>query len=89
MCSCPHNVGFWILFCIYSHYYCVVNTDPGGRQDALFDELIEQERESVGCGSGPVAPEITDCVKCHGLPRPPRAHHCSICDRCVLKMDHQ
>jgi len=27
------------------------------------------------------------CQKCKQL-KPPRAHHCSICDRCVLKMDH-
>jgi len=27
------------------------------------------------------------CRKCWA-PKPERAHHCSICDRCVLKMDH-
>lgn len=27
------------------------------------------------------------CTKC-GLPKPPRCHHCSTCDRCHLKMDH-
>lgn len=27
------------------------------------------------------------CKKCHEI-KPPRAHHCSICDTCVLKMDH-
>lgn len=27
------------------------------------------------------------CQKC-GLPKPPRAHHCSVCRACVLKMDH-
>ncbi|EIW74659.1 zf-DHHC-domain-containing protein [Coniophora puteana RWD-64-598 SS2] len=27
------------------------------------------------------------CRKCWA-PKPDRAHHCSICDRCVLKMDH-
>lgn len=27
------------------------------------------------------------CQKCKQL-KPPRAHHCSVCDRCVLKMDH-
>ncbi|VUZ39882.1 unnamed protein product [Hymenolepis diminuta] len=29
----------------------------------------------------------TICRKCSTL-RPPRAHHCSICDRCIRKMDH-
>eukprot|EP01117_Protostelium_nocturnum_P011161 TRINITY_DN4054_c0_g1_i2.p1 TRINITY_DN4054_c0_g1~~TRINITY_DN4054_c0_g1_i2.p1 ORF type:complete len:231 (-),score=50.77 TRINITY_DN4054_c0_g1_i2:174-866(-) len=27
------------------------------------------------------------CRKCN-LPKPPRCHHCSVCRRCVLKMDH-
>ena len=27
------------------------------------------------------------CKKCIS-PKPPRAHHCSVCNKCVLKMDH-
>lgn len=27
------------------------------------------------------------CQKCHN-PRPPRSHHCKICNKCTLKMDH-
>jgi palmitoyltransferase len=27
------------------------------------------------------------CKKCIA-PKPPRAHHCSVCNKCVLKMDH-
>jgi len=36
-----------------------------------------------------VAPEegTKQCTKCNA-PKPPRAHHCSICKRCVMKMDH-
>ena len=29
----------------------------------------------------------TICKKCIH-PKPPRTHHCSVCDRCILKMDH-
>lgn len=29
----------------------------------------------------------TVCKKCIA-PKPPRTHHCSVCRRCVLKMDH-
>jgi palmitoyltransferase len=29
----------------------------------------------------------TMCRKCVA-PKPPRAHHCSVCSKCVLKMDH-
>jgi len=27
------------------------------------------------------------CRRCKGF-KPKRAHHCSICNRCVVKMDH-
>lgn len=27
------------------------------------------------------------CLQCHNF-KPLRAHHCSICDSCVLRMDH-
>ncbi|KAF2351606.1 Palmitoyltransferase DHHC domain, partial [Trinorchestia longiramus] len=30
---------------------------------------------------------VTVCKKCVA-PKPPRTHHCSVCNRCVLKMDH-
>ncbi|KAF4106985.1 palmitoyltransferase ZDHHC16B isoform X1 [Onychostoma macrolepis] len=32
-------------------------------------------------------PTVTICKKCI-VPKPARAHHCSICSRCILKMDH-
>ncbi|XP_050546300.1 palmitoyltransferase ZDHHC16 isoform X2 [Daktulosphaira vitifoliae] len=31
--------------------------------------------------------DIVICKKCE-LPKPPRTHHCSICNKCILKMDH-
>ena len=34
----------------------------------------------------PKRPEIF-CNKCNN-PRPPRSHHCKICDKCTLRMDH-
>ncbi|RZF32986.1 hypothetical protein LSTR_LSTR008699 [Laodelphax striatellus] len=30
---------------------------------------------------------VSICKKCVA-PKPPRTHHCSVCNRCVLKMDH-
>ncbi|XP_074279636.1 putative protein S-acyltransferase 12 [Silene latifolia] len=32
-------------------------------------------------------PAVTYCNGCHNF-KPPRCHHCSVCQRCVLKMDH-
>ena len=30
--------------------------------------------------------KLAMCSRCNGL-KPPRAHHCSVCDRCIMKMD--
>lgn len=30
---------------------------------------------------------VSICKKCLS-PKPPRTHHCSVCNRCILKMDH-
>uniref|UniRef100_A0A0D6R0X1 S-acyltransferase n=1 Tax=Araucaria cunninghamii TaxID=56994 RepID=A0A0D6R0X1_ARACU len=37
--------------------------------------------------NGPSKSRFQSCRKCNQL-RPPRSHHCSICGRCILKMDH-
>ncbi|XP_048005288.1 palmitoyltransferase ZDHHC16 [Leguminivora glycinivorella] len=34
-----------------------------------------------------IAEAASICKKCIS-PKPPRTHHCSVCDRCVLAMDH-
>ncbi|GLH07087.1 Palmitoyltransferase Hip14 [Gryllus bimaculatus] len=37
---------------------------------------------------GSLIPEAASiCKKCIA-PKPPRTHHCSVCNRCILKMDH-
>ena len=59
----------------WSHIRCVF-ADPG----------------TVPHGALPL-PSATDeerlnmCVKCNQF-KPPRAHHCSECGRCIVKMDH-
>lgn len=44
---------------------------------------------AVPFNAKPVNPAQYDkeCYKCKNF-KPPRAHHCSVCKRCVLKMDH-
>lgn len=38
--------------------------------------------------AGALIPEaVSICKKCIA-PKPPRTHHCSICNKCILKMDH-
>merc|ERR1712054_255551 len=53
-------------------------TDPGAVP------LDQTELSAVNAEEG-ITPRR--CKKCQ-IPKPPRAHHCSVCKRCILKMDH-
>jgi len=64
--------GHLVLVNTLFHYYKASFTDPG----------------AVPNSDGKVLPEVVSiCKKCIA-PKPPRTHHCSVCKRCVLKMDH-
>ncbi|EQC34526.1 hypothetical protein SDRG_07854 [Saprolegnia diclina VS20] len=60
-------------------YYRVVTTDPGFVNDVMAEKL---RQEAIECGL--VMPVCRACNK----PKPVRAHHCSVCRMCVMKMDH-
>lgn len=59
----------------WSHIRCVF-ADPGSvPHNALpLSSATDEERLNM-------------CVKCNQF-KPPRAHHCSECGRCIVKMDH-
>jgi hypothetical protein len=77
--SPPSTIGVFILGNIYYNYFCAVLTSPGTPDKDLYaiddpESLRVQER-------------LKQCKKCNVV-KPPRAHHCSMCDRCTLRMDH-
>lgn len=57
---------------VWLTYYLAIKVPPG-----YADGLIVKD---------PNAMYVT-CMKCH-KPKPERAHHCRVCNRCVLRMDH-
>nr|XP_043622371.1 probable protein S-acyltransferase 14 [Erigeron canadensis] len=77
-------------------YYSVVFTDPGS-VPPNYRPLVDEERGEIDpleasefgplAKSDPTNTRIRFCRKCNQL-KPPRCHHCSLCGRCVLKMDH-
>ncbi len=72
-------LSLYLVLRIAAHYALVVVTRPGSpRASDLTDEEVEHLRTS-GFEAW--------CKKCD-LPKPPRTHHCSFCDRCVLVFDH-
>ncbi|XP_065641930.1 palmitoyltransferase ZDHHC16-like [Hydra vulgaris] len=74
--------GVWIFFhCVLAHYllvnivfhyYKAVTTHPGSPPQ---DALLDTIQQAVICKK---------CIQS----KPPRTHHCSICSKCYLKMDH-
>mmetsp|Transcript_10237 Transcript_10237/g.23083 ORF Transcript_10237/g.23083 Transcript_10237/m.23083 type:complete len:355 (-) Transcript_10237:111-1175(-) len=71
-------VGATLLINILYNYFFAITLDAGRPPD-----YSQQLTESAEAGQKP----FKKCAKC-GLSKPPRAHHCSVCRRCILKMDH-
>ncbi|XP_076948707.1 putative protein S-acyltransferase 14 [Bidens hawaiensis] len=85
-----------LLVMLLWSYYVVVLTDPGA-VPPNYRPLVDQERGETEPVEAPEfgllsTPDSTNtrvryCRKCNSY-KPPRCHHCSVCGRCVLKMDH-
>ena len=96
------SLGLFFLFNSLYNYYKCVRVSPGHPPTSA--EIEEAgEVSALGnrlCGQDPVSDDeeqarkirynqvtYTVCGKCDRI-RPPRTHHCSVCNCCVLKMDH-
>ncbi|KAH7660435.1 DHHC zinc finger domain containing protein, partial [Aphelenchoides avenae] len=66
---------------------------PSHRQLAESTDEDDEDEDTMSDRSGflrrPqfVGEDWTVCTRCQSF-RPPRAHHCRICNRCIRKMDH-
>ncbi|XP_065562645.1 palmitoyltransferase ZDHHC3-like isoform X1 [Artemia franciscana] len=82
-----HAVSFnsLIFLLLFAHWRAVF-TDPGTvpfpARKLDFSDLHSGNRASSEQKEG-----WTVCLKCE-IYRPPRAHHCRTCNRCIRKMDH-
>jgi len=76
--------GLCLLFNILFNYWCCVLTRPGFPGD----HLPPPEDLEAGTDFGDLYGEgWRTCRRCKSG-KPPRTHHCSVCRRCVMKMDH-
>ncbi|XP_047316463.1 probable protein S-acyltransferase 16 [Impatiens glandulifera] len=64
------------LLCIYS-YTIALFTDPGRVTSSFVPDVEDKLKEG----------DLKYCEKCSTF-KPPRTHHCRVCKRCVLRMDH-
>ena len=83
-------VVFLLANSIYNYYMCI-SVGPGHPPMGSVEEGLFEEQVPLGNALEARLRKVTEfhqsCNKC-GLLRPPRTHHCSVCQKCVLKMDH-
>ncbi|XP_030031875.1 palmitoyltransferase ZDHHC16B isoform X2 [Manduca sexta] len=88
---CPYTsvflviFGNWLLLNITFHYYMGVITPPGYPPNDL--SVVRRHGRPRRKKDLVLLKAASICKKCIA-PKPPRTHHCSVCDRCILGMDH-
>ncbi|OOF91706.1 hypothetical protein ASPCADRAFT_211067 [Aspergillus carbonarius ITEM 5010] len=86
-------LGIILYICLNVSYSVAVFTDPGsplnpsGRGQHEYSALPVTELPQYTAYTVSSTGGSRFCKKCQ-CPKPDRAHHCSTCKRCVLKMDH-
>lgn len=87
-----HSLGFLtVSFMAVASHFQAMTTDPGSvPPDAK--PLHQQPKEESGEMQSLLEPISTPpvkrlCRRCKTF-KPQRAHHCSVCKRCIIKMDH-
>jgi len=89
-------VTYTLTFLAFSSLMVCVTCDPG---PVSLEKVVEEDSEDSGRDdfelrealmAGPDDDDLSPvkwCRKCWA-PKPERTHHCTLCGRCVLKMDH-
>ncbi|KAH6601842.1 hypothetical protein BASA61_001735 [Batrachochytrium salamandrivorans] len=83
----------YVLYASLFHYVACVVINPGKTHEGLYELLLvgefisndpQDQTDPTSLSSKPIERR---CRKCE-FPKPARAHHCTICKRCIMKMDH-
>jgi len=92
-------LGIYVAFSVCFNYVMAVFSRPGGTEHLKSQMPISSQPTEIPLRKVMYGPEEEDlehnpfhcqgkkCLTCHNF-KPLRAHHCSICDICVLRMDH-
>lgn len=70
----------------YSHF-AAMTTDPGAVPKGANPLPEDEEEIDYEIGGNNQNPYKKYCRRCQAF-KPSRAHHCSMCGRCIVKMDH-
>ncbi|PIM99922.1 putative DHHC-type Zn-finger protein [Handroanthus impetiginosus] len=72
------------FLCVFSFIACVL-TDPGEVPSGYTPDVEENQSPDQEIKKNGTPARTCDKCSAH---KPPRAHHCRVCGRCVLRMDH-
>ncbi|KAL3523490.1 hypothetical protein ACH5RR_016324 [Cinchona calisaya] len=75
---------FFAFLLLFSFFVCVL-TDPGGVPSGFVPDVEESLLSNQENKNSRVYQRHCDKCSAH---KPPRAHHCRVCRRCILRMDH-
>jgi len=78
-------VGVFLLCNLVYNYFKAIFTDPGLPPEWVSEQVMEDGAEGLTQAETDRKPKR--CPKCLRQ-KPVRTHHCSVCKRCVMKMDH-
>jgi ribosomal protein L40E len=85
--------GLFLLYGVFFNYMMTLRTGPG-HVPADIDQHANTSAQTSTGEQSTLLPlgmskhnQMGFCTKCD-RPKPPRAHHCHLCNTCVLKMDH-
>jgi len=83
------SIFIFLLLMCQCCFFQASNADPGYVTEKLIQECLHKDEHFFESTSTQRKQngEIRRCNKCR-LIKPDRAHHCSVCNKCVLKMDH-
>ncbi|GLT93236.1 hypothetical protein SLE2022_110370 [Rubroshorea leprosula] len=77
---------FLAFLCLFSFSVCVL-TDPGHVPASYVPDVEDAATSNQKLKKDANGVQLRLCDKCSTY-KPPRAHHCRVCRRCVLRMDH-
>lgn len=81
ICLLPHKAAeghFWTVYHLIVGHWLLAN---------IVFHYFKAAFTDPGCPPQVIPEVVSVCKRCIST-KPPRCHHCSICNKCVLKMDH-
>lgn len=80
-------LGVFVVFNVLFNYIQTIRTEAGAVPQVWLDQMQQDTDVMENLRKEDSQMWSKFCRKCK-VAKPPRTHHCHICDRCVTRMDH-